>query len=274
VASLIGAKADRAGVLDADQGITGTAPGVGLYAVKVLDRNGSGTLSQVINGVNWVAKNAAAKNILFANMSLGASGYSQAMHDAIAGATAKGVTFLVAAGNERTDAANTSPGGFDDTVITVSALADSDGEPGGLGTPTGYGADDTLATFSNYGSVVDVIAPGVNIRMDKLGGGTWVASGTSMATPIATGVAVLVVSADRRLGIATGFDAQTPASRWSYIRSRLIETGTAPQSTVLTDGGQQVLNEYAAASSDGQWNNDPDGVAERLVNAANAYALG
>lgn len=269
VASLIGAKADRSGV--ADQGITGVAPGISLYAVKVLNRRGSGTWSQVINGVDWVAAN----NIQFANMSLSGGGYSQSLHDAIAGATAKGVTFLVAAGNSAVDAATTSPGGFDDTVITVSALADSDGQPGGLGSRTSYGVDDTLATFSNYGSVVDVVAPGVAITMDKLGGGTWVASGTSMATPIATGVAALIVAADRRLpGLTAGFDSQALGGRWSYIKERLRETGTGPTAYVTTDAGQLVQNGGSNVSPDGTWGNDPDGVAEPLVSAATAYSIG
>jgi hypothetical protein len=303
VASLVGARADRSGVSSANQGITGVAPGIGLYAVKVLDKYGSGTISSIISGINWVAQNAAANSILFANMSLGGMGYSIAMHDAIARATAAGVTFLVAAGNDGINAAYTNPAGFDDTVITVSALADSDGQPGGLGRATRYGPDDALASFSNYGSVIDVVAPGVNITMDRLGGGTWVASGTSMATPIATGVAALVVAADRRLGLTSGFDAQAPSQRWQYIRSRLIATGTAPDATVTTDTGRQVLNggqpgnmyvpvvtyvmvhrrrrtlivpqvTYYAVSSAGQWRNDPDGVAEPLVNAHNAYATG
>jgi subtilisin len=302
VASLIGAKADRANVT-ADQGITGVAPGIGLYSVKVLDRNGSGTVSSIVAGIDWVARNAATDHILFANMSLGGTGYSQAIHDAIARATAQGVTFLVAAGNESANAASSSPGGFDDTVITVSALADSDGQPGGLGARTQYGADESLASFSNNGSVVDITAPGVNIAMDRLGGGTWTASGTSMATPIATGTAALVVAADRRLSLAAGFDAQVPANRWAYVRSRLIATGTAPDNLVATNSGQQVYDggqpgvnyvpvvtyvravyhhriylipelTYHAVSSQGKWKNDPDGIPEPLVNAANAYAIG
>ena len=96
-------------------------------------------------------------------MSLGGSGFSQAEYDAIQGAVNAGVAFAVAAGNDDDDANNYSPGGFDN-VLSVSALADFDGLPGGLGSPTcRTDQDDTLADFSNWGPEVDIAAPGVCI---------------------------------------------------------------------------------------------------------------
>ena len=101
--------------------------------MKVLNKNGSGWSSWIIAGIDWVAQNA--DKIEVANMSLGGSGYIQAEYDAIQGAVNKGVAFAVAAGNEDDDARNYSPGGFGN-VLSVSALADFDGEPGELGSPT------------------------------------------------------------------------------------------------------------------------------------------
>lgn len=178
--------------LDNAIGVIGMAPEADLYAVKVLNNNGSGFLSWVIAGIEWASDN----NIDVANMSLGAPGESSAMCNAIASAVASGVTVVVAAGNESQDAVNSTPANCDEslgveTVITVSAIADSDGAPGHLGPATGYGADDTFASFSNFGSLVDIAAPGVDILSTWKGGGYNTISGTSMATPHVTGAAAL-----------------------------------------------------------------------------------
>ncbi len=120
------------GALDNGIGVVGVAPGARLWAVKVLNKRGSGYSSWIVAGIDWVA--AHADTIEVANMSLGGAGFSQAEYDAIQGAVNKGVAFAVAAGNEDDDASNYSPGGFDN-VLSVSALADFDGEPGGGGCP-------------------------------------------------------------------------------------------------------------------------------------------
>jgi subtilisin len=205
-------------------GVVGVAPGAGLYAVKVLNDQGSGQYSWVIAGINWVAANAnaGAKNIRVANMSLG-GGSSQAVLDALDGAVASGVVFSVAAGNSSADCRGTSPANSTNLgVITVSALCDSDGLPGGLGAATSYGADDTFASFSNNGrnetvfpdptgNGVDVIAPGVNIYSTYKGSGYATMSGTSMASPHAAGVAALFV-------------ASQPASTPADVKLALLES--------------------------------------------------
>ncbi|MGC9468006.1 MAG: S8 family serine peptidase [Anaerolineae bacterium] len=181
--------------LDNDFGVVGVAPGARLWAVKVCDASGSCPSSAIVAGIDHVTANASSIEV--ANMSLGGEGFSQAEYDAIQGAVAAGVAFAVAAGNEDDDANNYSPGGFDN-VLSVSALADFDGEPGGLGSPTCFtDQDDTLAYFSNWGSAVDIAAPGACILstfpLEEGEYGT--ISGTSMASPHAAGALALLASA-------------------------------------------------------------------------------
>ncbi len=186
--------AGTAAALDNDIGVVGVAPGARLWAVKVLDSNGSGYESGIVAGIDWVAANA--DRIEVANMSLGGAGWSQAEYDAIQGAVDAGVAFAVAAGNSDADASKYSPAAFDN-VLTTSALADFDGEPGKLGSPTcRTDTDDTLADFSNWGTAVDIAAPGVCIRstfpIEEGGYGT--ISGTSMASPHVAGALGLLAS--------------------------------------------------------------------------------
>lgn len=193
--------------LDNDFGVVGVAPGARLTAVRVLDQNGDGTTSTVLAGVDWVA--ARADRFEVANMSVG-GGFSATLNDAVRKAVGLGVVFVVAAGNEGQDAANFSPAS-EPSAITVSALADSNGLPGGGGPATAYGADDTFATFSNYGSVVDISAPGVDILSTYVGGGYAIGSGTSMASPHVAGAAALYVATHGLTKSAAGVAAVADA---------------------------------------------------------------
>lgn len=153
------------------KGVVGVAPKARLYAVKVLDADGSGNLSDVIDGIVWAAKNG----MQVANMSLGAPTDSDAMHRAVRFAKGMGVVVVAAAGNSGGSVG--FPGAYAE-VISVSA-SDS---------------DDHIAAFSSRGPEVKFIAPGVDIVSDKLGGGQISYNGTSMASPHVAGLAALAVS--------------------------------------------------------------------------------
>jgi subtilisin family serine protease len=220
---------------DNGQGIVGVAPGARLWAVKVLDSGGRGAVSCIIRGIDWVTANASTIEV--ANLSL-STGNSPSLCTAIDNSVAAGVVYAVAAGNAGVDAANTSPANCA-SAIAVSALADFDGQPGGLGSATCRSdVDDTLADFSNYGSVVDIAAPGVCIESAWMDGGYFTASGTSMATPHVAGAVAL-------FHVATGYGSG--ADPGSVLGAMGSEGWTVPQ--------------YSECG----FSNDPDGIPEPVL---------
>jgi serine protease len=158
----------------------------------VLGCSGSGTWQGVISGIEWTATEARKRGRpSVANMSLGGA-KSVAVNAAVAAAVAEGVTFALAAGNEQTDACSRSPAS-EPSAITVAATTIGSG-------PNGNSVD-VRATFSNFGTCVDIAAPGQLIKaawIDTSGYPPNTAvntiSGTSMASPHVAGVAALVLS--------------------------------------------------------------------------------
>jgi len=218
------------GALDNADGVVGVAPGARLWAVKVLDSTGNGALSGIIRGVDWVTAHAATISV--ANMSFGFTGTSQALFDSIQAAVNQGVAFAAAAGNSHVDAATVSPASFSN-VLTVSALADFDGLPGGLATSGCIpGADDTSASFSNFGAV-DIAAPGacilstIPVRLGSYG----TLSGTSMASPYAAGALALLASTSRA----------TNAAGVAAMYQRVISAGNFNWTDTSGDGVKEPL---------------------------------
>lgn len=183
--------------------VVGVAPGASTYGVKVLGCDGSGTTTSVLKGIDWVAANAIKPAV--ANMSLG-GGASQMLDDAVRASAAKGIVFTIAAGNSAVNACTTSParigGGSTPGVLTVAATDLNDQE----------------ASFSNYGSCVDIWAPGVNIPSLKVGGGVVSLSGTSMAAPHVGGAAALYLGR---------YPAATATSVVDTLKGMAVGTGTS-----------------------------------------------
>jgi|GEM_PF-549602 len=158
---------------DNERGGSGVAPDVSLISIRVLDADGSGSTADIIAGINR-AVNLGADII---SMSLGGYEYNSSYDTAIQNAYEHGVTVIAAAGNDGTNVRE-YPAAFDN-VIAVAAV----------------GQDGARAYFSDYGDWVDIAAPGVNILASTFDGGYGFKEGTSMATPIVSGVAALLMSA-------------------------------------------------------------------------------
>lgn len=184
--------------LDNSIGVLGTGSMIDLVSVKVLKGSGSGSFGSIISGLDYVTANASVIGVT--NASLGANGGtnpSQSYLDAVnllraayQRAANAGVVNVVAAGNESVNVTtnNVSPAMFPE-VITVSAVNDGNGV---------QDSADSWASFSNFGTEVDIIAPGVNILSTALGGGYSSLSGTSFSSPYVAGTVALYISKNGR----------------------------------------------------------------------------
>ncbi len=165
----------------------GVAKAVTLVAVRVLDCNGEGTVGGVIAGVDWVTSNHSAGQPAVANMSLG-GGYSSALDWAVEDSISDGITYVVAAGNDTDDACWYSPAGVP-AAITVGATTTADAR----------------RSTSNYGTCLDIFAPGSDITSAWYSSNTATntISGTSMASPHVAGVAALYLQGNPTASPAT-----------------------------------------------------------------------
>lgn len=192
----------------------GVAKNVNLIAVRVLDAAGSGSTAGVIAGINWAITHHIPNKPAVANMSLG-GGASTALDNAVKSAIADGIIMCVAAGNNGRSASNYSPARVS-TAITVGAT----GAYPTLG--TNY---DAYASYSNFGSIVDIFAPGTSIKSawHLSTTSTNTISGTSMATPHVAGVAVL-------------YKSKNPSANQAAVESALKAASTKNKITGLPNG--------------------------------------
>jgi subtilisin family serine protease len=224
-------------------GVVGVAPGARIWAVRVLDAAGDGSLATLACGIDWVT--AHATTIKVANMSLvgrdtardsSERGTSEpdkrasdtyqgchdgALHEAICRSVAAGVVYTVAAGNDGVDAADYTPAAYPE-VIAVGALADYDGRPGGLGREPADcpgGPDDQFANFSDYGAPVALIAPGVCIRSTWINDGYATLTGTSQAAAYVAGAVALYRSTHPSASPAQVREALITAASKDWVTS-------------------------------------------------------
>jgi subtilisin family serine protease len=195
----------------------GVAKQVKLVAVRVLNCSGSGSYSQILAGVDWVTKNAVRPAV--ANMSLGGSTTSsKALEDGVRRSIAAGVSYAIAAGNDNKDACAQTPARVA-AAITVGAIDSAD----------------SRATFSNFGTCVDLFAPGVKIVSTSYKGGTATMSGTSMAAPHVAGVVALVLAA-------------TPTATPAQVSDVLVR-GATPGRIKNAGGGSPNLLLYSGVAA-------------------------
>jgi subtilisin family serine protease len=194
----------------------GVAKAADIVGVKVLNDAGSGTIESVVGGIDWVTGDASGPSV--ANMSLG-GGANSVLDEAVRNSIAAGVTYAIAAGNSNTDAINSSPARVGEAITVGSSTS-----------------GDARSSFSNYGAVVDIFAPGTSITSAWNTGDTATntISGTSMAAPHVAGASVLYLAENPAASPADVESALVEAS--AYERLSGIPTGTV--NALLHTGGE------------------------------------
>ncbi len=205
----------------------GVAPRVTLHPVRVFGCSGSGSTTAIIGALQWIQQNAQFPAV--ANMSLG-GGVSPALDQAVANTVAAGVTVVVAAGNEYQDACQVSPARAP-SAITVGATRTNDG----------------LANFSNWGSCVDINAPGVAIRssMNSSDSASGDLSGTSMASPHVAGVAALYLQLH-------------PTASPTEVTAAILGGATTGKVTGLNGSPNRLLSTVFLGDGDGDGGATPE----------------
>jgi subtilisin family serine protease len=220
-------------------GVVGIAPGARIWAIKICDKFGECKISDEIKGLEYATQHADEIDVL--NVSI-ENPNSPALNNAIREAVNAGITVIVAAGNNGSNAASSSPANSPD-VLSVSAIGDSDGQCGSEGPAlqgsSGSVDDDSFAFFSNFGPNVKLAAPGVNVFSTYNGSSYAVDSGTSMAAPHVTGAAAL-------------YKAQFPDATPEEVISNITSSSTLPDA--LCEGGPR-----------GYFTGDVDGINEPLL---------
>jgi subtilisin family serine protease len=191
----------------------GVAKAVKLYPVRVLGCDGSGSVSDTIEGIEWITRNHRKPALV--NMSLGLDGTSESLDAAVSNSIAAGITYVIAGGNNGTNACNESPGRVP-SAITVGATDKSDKRP----------------SYSNYGSCIDLFAPGDAIvsASHTSDTGTVTLSGTSMASPHAAGAAALILQSSSSLNPAQVAQALVNTA----TKGKVIGPGTGSPNVLLS----------------------------------------
>ncbi|MFJ8072899.1 S8 family peptidase [Streptomyces sp. NPDC096176] len=226
--------------------VAGSAHGVAkkakIVGVRVLNNQGSGTTEQVVAGIDWVTQNAVKPAV--ANMSLG-GGIDSALDTAVRNSIASGITYAVAAGNDGSNASNYSPARVSE-AITVGSTTSSDAR----------------SSFSNYGSVLDIFAPGSSIKSAWNTGDTATntISGTSMATPHVAGAAAIYLGQNKTATPAQVSTALTTAATSGVVGNpgsgspnRLLYVGdggsTEPPGDRFENTADYAINDRATVES-------------------------